>query len=89
MKGGIFLEKYFAYSVYDYLSIKKEEGEYETVLRQFGTLTHTLEVIAEEAFLLDNRKKTRELLTEILTNPEEQKLLKPILFLCRAFYLKR
>lgn len=89
MKGGLFLEKYFAYSVYDYLSIKKEEGEYEIVLKQFGILAQTLETIAEEVFLLDNRTKTRELLTEIINNPEKQKLLKPILFLCQAFYYKR
>lgn len=89
MKGGLFLEGYFAYAVYDYLSIKKEEGNYETIIQNFGVLGGTLEKIAEEAFSTEQREKTRVFLEELIVRKNKSKLIKEILFLCKTFYFKR
>lgn len=63
--GGLFLESYFAYAIYDFLEIVEDTREYE---RLRGYNTESLRKIANEAFL-DNREErteTKKVLLDIL-----------------------
>jgi len=63
----VFLESNFAYAVYDFLECKKEAGDYNKLRKRCGEETlRELEEIAKEAFSLEERKKTRNFLLNII-----------------------
>ncbi len=61
MRGGLFLESYLAYSVYDFLQDREEENR----LSEVSSL-NILNKIAQEAFSFNNRQNTRNFLTDLV-----------------------
>tara|TARA_Y100000310_G_C20628564_1_gene787314 strand:- start:229 stop:492 length:264 start_codon:yes stop_codon:yes gene_type:complete len=56
----MFLEKRFAYTIYDYIQEKREEGKLDEIQE-----LEQLNLIAKEAFSLNRRHYTRQLLERL------------------------